>query len=115
MPGRNTAYYEAVMGKPNRFYDSERPMKRDKLPEVLSKEEVQNVLKETKKLLQCDDVRHLRNALAHSTFESTTFGICFNDYDKFETVASPEFLNSLTTWIMLINFQCSNVIDYKSD
>jgi hypothetical protein len=66
------------------------------------------------KLLRCDYVRHLRNALSHSTFESTTFGIYFNDMDKFETVASPEFLNSLTTWIMLLNFQCSTVIDSKT-
>lgn len=65
------------------------------------------------KLLNCDYVRHIRNALAHSTFESTGFGIYFNDYGKFETVASPEFLNSLTTWIMLLNLQCSVVIDRK--
>jgi len=64
-----------------------------------------------KKLLQCDYVRHIRNALSHSTFESTPFGIYFNDYNKFETVASPEFLDSLTTWIMLINLHCSVVID----
>ena len=68
-----------------------------------------------KKLLQCDYVRHLRNALSHSTFESTAFGIYFNDHDKFETVASPEFLNSLTTWVMLINLQCLSVIDYKNE
>jgi hypothetical protein len=68
-----------------------------------------------KKLLHCDYVRHLRNALSHSTFKSTTFGIYFNDYDKFETVASPEFLNSLTTWVMLINLQCSTVIDHKNE
>ena len=74
-----------------------------------------SISQKAKKLIQCDYVRHLRNALAHSTFESTTFGIYFNDFDKFETVASPEFLNSLTTWIMLINLQCSNVIDYKND
>jgi hypothetical protein len=66
-----------------------------------------------KKLIQCDYIRHLRNSLAHSTFESTSFGIYFNDYNKFETVASPEFLDSLTTWIMLINLQCSVVIDKK--
>lgn len=67
-----------------------------------------------KKLLNCDYVRHLRNALSHSTFESTGFGIYFKDSDKFETVGSPEFLNSLTTWIMLLNLQCSTVIDLKT-
>lgn len=66
-----------------------------------------------KKLLNCDYVRHLRNALSHSTFESTGFGIYFKDSDKFETVASPEFLNSLSSWIMLLNLQCSMVIDLK--
>lgn len=66
-----------------------------------------------KKLLNCDYIRHLRNALAHSTFESTSFGIYFNDFNKFETVVSPEFLNFLTTWIMLLNLQCSTVLDFK--
>lgn len=65
------------------------------------------------KLLRCDYIRHLRNALSHSTFESTSFGIYFNDENKFEAVASPEFLDSLTTWIMLLNLQCSTVIDLK--
>lgn len=73
------------------------------------------ISQKAKKLLECDYVRHLRNALSHSTFESTTFGIYFNDYNKFETVASPEFLNSLTSWIMLINLQCSTVIIYKNN
>ncbi len=70
------------------------------------------------RLITCDYVRHIRNALSHSTFKSTTFGIYFKDEYKgelkCETVASPEFLNSITTWIMLINLQCSTVIDSKS-
>ena len=66
-----------------------------------------------KKLLKCDYVRHIRNAVSHSTFESTGFGIYFNDSEKFETVGSPEFLDSLTTWIMLLNLQCSVVLDKK--
>lgn len=65
------------------------------------------------KLIKCDYVRHLRNAISHSTFESTSFGILFKDEDKFEAVATPEFLNKLGTWIFLINFQCSTVIDRK--
>ncbi len=71
------------------------------------------ISQKAKKLLRCDYVRHLRNALSHSTFKSTSFGIYFNDEDKFETVASPDFLNSLASWIMLLNFQCSTVIDLK--
>jgi hypothetical protein len=65
------------------------------------------------KLLRCDYVRHIRNAISHSTFESTSFGILFRDEDKFEVVATPEFLNKLATWVFLINFQCSTVIDRK--
>lgn len=37
-------YYEVVMGMPNRFYDIERPIKKKKLPEVLSKKEVSGIL-----------------------------------------------------------------------
>ena len=33
-------YYEVVMGMPNRFYSIERPKKEQKLPQVLSKEEI---------------------------------------------------------------------------
>ncbi len=43
-------YYEIVLGMPNRFYDIERPIKREKLPEVLSKEEIMCVLKHTRNL-----------------------------------------------------------------
>ena len=65
------------------------------------------------RFIRCDYVRHLRNAISHSTFESTSFGILFKDEDKFEAVTTPEFLNKLATCIFLINFQCSNVIDKK--
>jgi integrase/recombinase XerD len=37
-------YYEVVMGMPNRFYDIERPVKEEKLPVVLSKNEVSAML-----------------------------------------------------------------------
>jgi len=37
-------YYEVVLGMPNRFYDMERPLKREKLPEVLSRDEAQRIL-----------------------------------------------------------------------
>lgn len=65
------------------------------------------------KLIRCDYVRHIRNAISHSTFETTSFGILFKDEDKFEVVATPEFLNKLATWVFLINYQCSTVIDKK--
>jgi len=40
-------YYEVVMGMPNRFYSIERPRKKEKLPEVISKEEVLRILQYT--------------------------------------------------------------------
>ena len=77
-------------------------------------EKAADSLGDSKRMTEINDSIFSFNALSHSTFESTTFGIYFNDYNKFETVASPEFLNSLTTWIMLLNFQCSTVIDSKT-
>lgn len=40
-------YYEVVLGMPNRFYSIERPRKEDKLPKVISLEEVQLLIKNT--------------------------------------------------------------------
>jgi len=40
-------YYEIVLGMPNRFYDLERPIKKEKLPEVLSKQEIIQMIKVT--------------------------------------------------------------------
>lgn len=40
-------YYELVLGMPNRFYSIERPIKKKSLPEVISKEEVSLLLKNT--------------------------------------------------------------------
>lgn len=40
-------YYEVVMGMPNRFYSIERPRKEQKLPQVLSKEEIRSIIANT--------------------------------------------------------------------
>ncbi len=40
-------YYEVVMEMPNRFYNVDRPKRRDKLPKVLSKEEVSKIISST--------------------------------------------------------------------
>lgn len=90
-------------------------MKEGPLTKILKETAVNRkpISQKANKLLRCDYVRHIRNALSHSTFESTSFGIYFKDEDKFEAVASPYFLDSLTTWIMLLNLQCSTVIDLK--
>jgi len=45
-------YYEIVLGMPNRFYEIERPRKDKKLPTVLSKEEVINLIN------ACNNLKH---------------------------------------------------------
>lgn len=40
-------YYELVLGMPNRFYQIERPRKKQKLPVVLSKEEIRKIIDST--------------------------------------------------------------------
>ncbi len=40
-------YYEVVEQMPNRFYSIERPMKKEKLPKVISAEEVQSIINNT--------------------------------------------------------------------
>ena len=40
-------YYEVVMEMPNRFYAIDRPRKKEKLPKVISLEEVQLIIKNT--------------------------------------------------------------------
>ena len=43
-------YYEVVLGMPNRFYSIERPRKQQKLPQVLSKEDVFKIIDNTNNL-----------------------------------------------------------------
>ena len=43
-------YFEIVLGMPNRFYEIERPQKKEKLPVVLSKAEVQRIISCTNNL-----------------------------------------------------------------
>lgn len=40
-------YYEVVLGMPNRFYEVERPIKEERLPEIISKEDVQEMINKT--------------------------------------------------------------------
>jgi site-specific recombinase XerD len=40
-------YYEVVLGMPNRFYNVERPLKKEKLPKVISLEEVGKIITNT--------------------------------------------------------------------
>jgi len=43
-------YYEKVLGREKQYYKIERPKKEDKLPDVLSKEEIASMIKSTKNL-----------------------------------------------------------------
>ena len=43
-------YFEIVLGMPNRFYEIERPHKKDTLPEVLSKKEIHRIISCTNNL-----------------------------------------------------------------
>jgi len=56
------------------------------------------------KLLNCDFVRRVRNALSHGTFSTCAAGIVFQD-DRGSVVATPGFLNWLCTWLNLIQLQ----------
>jgi len=40
-------YYEVVMGMPNRFYEIDRPIKKEILPKVISKKEVKDMINNT--------------------------------------------------------------------
>jgi hypothetical protein len=56
------------------------------------------------KLLNCDYVRRIRNALSHGSFSCSIAGIVFRD-DDYVILATPGFLNWLCTWLMLIQLQ----------
>ncbi|MGD8786671.1 MAG: hypothetical protein PVJ60_04540 [Phycisphaerales bacterium] len=57
-----------------------------------------------RKLLNCDYVRRIRNALSHGSFSSSIAGVVFRD-DNGVILATPGFLNWLCTWLMLIQLQ----------
>lgn len=57
-----------------------------------------------RRLLSCDYLRRIRNALAHGTFSSCIAGIVFRD-DRGQIVSTPGFLGWLCTWLMLIQLQ----------
>lgn len=61
------------------------------------------------KLLNCDYVRRIRNALSHGSFSSSIAGIVFRD-DNYVIPATPGFLSWLCTWLMLIQLQTLSAI-----
>lgn len=62
------------------------------------------------RFIKCDYLRHIRNSLAHASFESTIAGIYFKDRNGFETISTPGFLNLLLSWVLVINTCCLTVI-----
>ena len=58
------------------------------------------------KLLRSDFVRHIRNSLAHGTFENVIVGIRFSDGDT-TIIATPGFLNHLATCLSLAQLQAA--------
>ena len=69
---------------------------------------------QVQKLLHCDYIRRIRNALSHGSFSMTLAGIAFSD-DHGVIVATPEFLRWLSTWIMLIQLQALAAVSNDHD
>jgi hypothetical protein len=57
-----------------------------------------------KKLLSCDYLRRMRNALSHGSFSQSFAGLVFADSNG-AVLATPGFLKWLSTWINLIQLQ----------
>ena len=66
------------------------------------------------KLLDCDYVRRIRNALSHGSFSACVAGIVFRD-DRGVVVGTPRFLSWLATWLMLIQLQALSALSRRSD
>lgn len=55
-----------------------------------------------RQLLNCDYIRHLRNALSHADFDINVGGIVFHDKEVWYG-ATPGFLDWLCTWVFTIH------------
>ena len=62
-----------------------------------------------RKLLNCDYVRHVRNALSHADFSPCMVGIVFRD-NGYLCIASPGFLDWLCIWLFTLHFSCMCVL-----
>jgi len=65
-----------------------------------------------RQLLNCDFIRHLRNALSHADFANSIAGIVFCD-NAIWYGATPGFLDWLCTWIFTIHHICILVLQSK--
>jgi hypothetical protein len=62
-----------------------------------------------RKLLNCDYVRHVRNALSHGDFSPFMAGIVFRD-NGYLCIASPGFLDWLCIWLFTLHYSCMCVL-----
>ena len=62
-----------------------------------------------RKLINCDYVRHIRNALSHADFSPCMAGIVFRDNDCLY-IASPGFHDWLCIWLFIIHHNCMCVL-----
>jgi hypothetical protein len=62
-----------------------------------------------RKLLNCDYVRHIRNALSHADFSPCMAGIVFRDND-YMCIATPGFLDWLCIWLFTLHHSCMCVL-----
>jgi hypothetical protein len=63
-----------------------------------------------RKLLNCDYVRHIRNALSHADFSPCMVGISFRD-NGYMCIASPGFLDWLCIWLFTLYHSCVCVLE----
>lgn len=62
-----------------------------------------------RQLLNCDYIRHLRNALSHADFDTNVGGIVFRDNEVWYG-ATPGFLDWLCIWVFTIHHICVLVV-----
>lgn len=62
-----------------------------------------------RQLLNCDYIRHLRNALSHADFDTNVGGIVFRDNEIWYG-ATPGFLDWLCIWVFTIHHICVLVL-----
>jgi hypothetical protein len=65
-----------------------------------------------RQLLNCDYIRHLRNALSHAYFDTNVGGIVFRDNEVWYG-ATPAFLDWLCTWVFTIHHLCLLVLQKR--
>jgi hypothetical protein len=79
-------YYEKVLGNKKEYYFIDRPKREQKLPEVLSKQEIEKMIKATK------NIKHKVNINAYNFIHSFSFH-CKNTLHKIKSVKESIYLS----------------------